>query len=145
MAEKSYYYFLNVVDTAKINFDIKEMKSFKVVKSTLIILCIVGAFGGYALLCRSIKKQYISYNKRIESQNNFSCWLNEKYAGRNVAYNTISYELLNKANINKKSDLYTAAVWEMGDLLSDEELRNISIEENWDIVITYPGLDEKVS
>lgn len=143
MAEKSYYYFLNVVDTAKINFDIKEMKSFKVVKSTLIILCIVGAFGGYALLCRSIKKQYISYNKRIESQNNFSCWLNEKYAGRNVAYNTISYELLNKANINKKSDLYTAAVWEMGDLLSDEELRNISIEENWDIVITYPGLDEK--
>ena len=85
-----------------------------------------------------------AYNDRKMLEEKFSQWLTQNYNGRNVSYNVYSYEALNGASITKKTDLHTAYVWQMGELMSDDKLKTISETESWDVIITLPGHDENV-
>lgn len=82
------------------------------------------------------------YNERLAAESEFSKWISECYPECNVAYNTITYELLNHATVNKTTDLYTVSVWEMGKLIEDDDLKRIAEEEKWDVIITWPGLND---
>ena len=82
------------------------------------------------------------YHERIELQKAFSRWISTYYHELNVAYNTESYEILNAASINKKTDLKTVEIWDMGSLISDEQLHLISQKEQWNIILTIDTHDE---
>lgn len=85
-----------------------------------------------------------SYRERITQEERFSQWLTQNYGGKHVTYNVYSYETLNGASVIKKSDLHTAYVWQMGELMPDDKLITISETECWDVIITLPGYDENV-
>lgn len=80
------------------------------------------------------------FEDRMEAQKNFSTWLSNNYSNKNVAYCTSFYELLNGANINKKTDLYTAALWHNAGLLDDSKVYKISQVEKWDLIITHKAI-----
>lgn len=82
------------------------------------------------------------FSERIKLQNEFSEWLSAHYGGKKVAYNTITYELFHNASVDKAADLYTATVWEMGGLINDEKLHEMSTGEKWDVIVTWSGFDD---
>lgn len=83
-----------------------------------------------------------NYNNRIDSQKKFIQWLNSNYSNCNIAYNAEIYECLNGANVNKKTDLFVVDQRQMGNLINDTELNQLSQKENWEIIITTSDYSE---
>lgn len=132
----------NYIEKEEIWNKISSLKYLNVRYLTCII--VIGAFCMYPLYhkVRVIKRNINEYYHRLDRQKDFSQWISETYTNKNVAYNTVHYEILNHASIRKTSDFYTIAVWDMGGLISDESIEKIAQDEAWDVIITIDGEDE---
>ncbi len=137
-----YNYFKKYIDTKGIANSISSINNKRLVYSVFsIFICLaVILFSGKVLLYSY--HQLSMYKQRRLVEKEFVDWLNSNYKGKNVAYNTIVYELLNGADVHKTTDLYTFLVWGMGGLVTDEDLQAISEKESWDVIITRDGIDE---
>ena len=139
LIEKFYSYFLSLFNFNKLTNDLNDNILLKKILSSFILvflvffICFIGINSG---------KKISTYFQRLEKQKEFSIWLTQNFKEKNVAYNTITYEILNYADIKKKTDLYTVLVWNMAGLLSDKQLKEISEKEAWDVIITGKGLDD---
>lgn len=125
------YVYIN--DVLKSKFSLRLNKRVYIASSIIVmLLCII--IISHSII--SISNNYDIYRNRIEQEKAFSKWLSINFKGKNVAYNTESYEILNKADVIKKTDLYTTYVYCMGNILNDEKLHSISDKEEWDVIIT---------
>ena len=126
----------NIVNNDFIN---NIVLSFLNKRYILIVLFMILAL----ILLNASYNNYKQYFERVKCERTFATWLTNNYYNKNVAYNTLSYELLNNADINKKMDFYTAGLWRGAGLINDDKVSQISKFENWDIIIFWKPLYSK--
>ena len=140
--DKLFTYIKEIIDINKLKADLAAVKAKKFIRMLVIAIFSVVYLAGILILVYKMDGRIKRYNERIELQNEFSEWLSDNYKGKNIAYDTITYELFNNAAINKTTDFFTASEWSMGNIIDDEDLYNISIDEEWDVIVAWPGLDD---
>lgn len=128
--------FAHIVETIDINKAKAVFRRKKYIFISLAGLCSLLYVTSIVFLTYMSFYNIKEYNERIELQNEFSQWLSENYYGKNTAYDTMIYEVLNNAAINKTTDLYTVCTWATGGLVNDDDLFERSEEENWDVIVT---------
>ena len=112
---------------------LKYIKFLQRVTAIMVIFALLSLLG----LCGYKVTKFIA---RRNAEKAFSSWLTKNFEGKNVAYNSIFYEVLNNAKVHKTTDFYTSGVWQMAKLNSDKQLKELSQKEAWDVILAMPEL-----
>lgn len=107
------------------------------------IVCVISCIVVILFSVNRTFSKFCLFQERLEHQTQFANWLNTHYPGRNIAFNASEYELLNGANVKKKSDFHMAEHYFFGGLLSDKDLAALSKKEEWEIIVTTPDIVDK--
>lgn len=127
VAKGFYYRIVELMSKGRIRLYVRYINSI-----IILFLLLLDSF-----IIVGICKNFEKYVTRITEQKMFSEWLTANYNGCAVAYNTCFYEVLNDAQVKKKTELHTTYVWNMAGLINDDELLKIEEKEKWDVIITH--------
>ena len=111
-------------------------KGHNLLNYMLIVAGCVVCIGSVCFYTIKIGSNLEKFRDRINQQQSFANWINTNYKGCCVAYHARVYELLNNTEVYKSTDLHIASHYSLGGIINDEELKEVSKRESWDIVVT---------